>query len=142
MESTMKYINRIFRCGILYRNAALADKGLNGYQHLYIMKLCQNPGISQEELAKLVYINKSNVTRQLSLMEASGFVFRRTDENDRRSQQVFPTEKAYAIYPEVKKYVQLWNQILTEGLTEDESVFLVPVLKKMAQNAEKEIAKQ
>ena len=34
MDTLMKYIARIFRCSILYRNEILAHEGLNGYQHI------------------------------------------------------------------------------------------------------------
>ena len=52
MASFMRFVNRTSRCFTLYRNNKLEDKGINGYQHLYIIKICKNPGISQEELVR------------------------------------------------------------------------------------------
>lgn len=98
MDSLMKCIARIFRCSILYRNEILAQEGLNGYQHTYILKLCNNPGISQEQLSRMLYVNKSTVTRQLALLEQGGFVTRKPGSADKRTMLVYPTAKAEAVY--------------------------------------------
>ncbi|MGB4438459.1 MAG: MarR family transcriptional regulator [Sedimentibacter sp.] len=142
----MKYINTISRCAILYRNDKLENEGLNGYQHTYILKICNNPGISQEQLTRMIYVNKSNVTRQLSLLEQNGFITRKPGEKDKRLMQVFPTQKAYDIYPRVKSFISEWNSYLAEDFTEEERSILLSMLKhimdkatlKIEKNSEKE----
>ena len=74
MESLMKYVNHTARCATLYRSTQMCGTGLKGCQHGYIFQVCQNPGISQEQLAKNLSVNKSSVTRQLSALEQNGFV--------------------------------------------------------------------
>ena len=103
----------------------LAQEGLNGYQHTYILKLCNNPGISQEQLSRMLYVNKSTVTRQLALLEQGGFVTRKPGSADKRTMLVYPTAKAEAVYPKVKTAAQAWNDKLTEGLTEQERDWLL-----------------
>ncbi len=139
MDSLMKYIARIFRCSILYRNEILAQEGLNGYQHTYILKLCNNPGISQEQLSRMLYVNKSTVTRQLALLEQGGFVTRKPGSADKRTMLVYPTAKAEAVYPKVKAAAQAWNDKLTEGLTEQERDWLCGKLTLLMERAEAEV---
>lgn len=146
METLMKYINTISRCAILYRNDKLESEGLNGYQHTYIVKICNNPGISQEQLTKIIYVNKSNVARQLALLEQNGFITRKTCEKDKRSMLIFPTQKAYDIYPKVKSFINEWNSYLTEDFSEEERILLLSMLNhvmdkatfKIEKNSEKE----
>jgi DNA-binding MarR family transcriptional regulator len=135
MEALMKYISRTWRCAILYRNDKLLHEGLNGYQHSYILKICQNPGISQEQLAKMIYINKSNVTRQLSLLEQNGFITRCPSEKDKRVMQVFPTQKAMDIYPRVHDLMKEWNDYLTEDFTEEQLLQLYSMLELVMNKA-------
>jgi len=146
MDSLMKYISRTSRCAILYRNNKLEHEGLNGYQHTYILKICQNPGISQEQLAKMIYINKSNVTRQLALLEQNGFITRSCCEKDKRVMQVFPTQKAFDVYPKVRDLVLEWNSYLSEDFTEEERHQLYSmmehVMNKAISRLEKEIEKE
>ncbi|MGE5632188.1 MAG: MarR family winged helix-turn-helix transcriptional regulator [Caulobacteraceae bacterium] len=135
MEALMKYIGRTWRCAILYRNGKLEQEGLNGYQHSYIIKICQNPGISQEQLAQMIYINKSNVTRQLALLEQNGFIRRSLSEKDKRVMQVFPTQKALDIYPKVHNLLVEWNTYLTEDFTGEELSLLQSMLERVMNKA-------
>lgn len=146
MEALMKYISRTWRCAIMFRNDKLEQEGLNGYQHTYILKICQNPGISQEQLAQMILINKSNVTRQLALLEQNGFITRSSSEKDKRVMQVFPTQKALDIYPKVYKLLLEWNACLIEDFTEEEchqlQSLMERVMNKAISQVEKEVKKE
>jgi len=135
MDGLMKYISKTWRCAVMYRNGKLEHEGLNGYQHSYILKICQNPGISQEQLAKLIYINKSNVTRQLALLEQNAFITRTPSDKDKRVMQVFPTQKALEVYPKVCKFLSEWNASLVEGFTEEECRLLHSLLERVMNKA-------
>lgn len=135
LETIIKYISKTWRCSILYRNDKLEDEGLNGYQHTYILRICENPGISQEQLAKMIYINKSNVTRQLALLEQNGFITRYPSEKDKRVMQVFPTQRSFDIYPKVYNLLSDWNSYLTEDFTEEERNQLYSMMKQVMNKA-------
>lgn len=146
MEVLLKYISRIWRCSILYRNDKLEQEGLNGYQHSYILKICQNPGISQEQLSQLIYVNKSNVTRQLALLEQNGFITRSPGEKDKRLMQVFPTQKAFDVYPKVRALSMEWSSYLSEDFTEEQRQqlcsMLEHVMNKAMSRVDKEVRKE
>ena len=146
MEPLMKYIGRTWRCAVLYRNDKLEQEGLNGYQHTYILKICQNPGISQEQLAQMIFINKSNVTRQLALLEQNGFITRSSCEKDKRVMRVFPTQKALDIYPKVHDLLLEWNACLIEDFTREECHQLYSMMERVMNKAvlqvEKEVKKE
>lgn len=135
MGSLMKYINRISRCSTLFRNGKLEHEGLNGYQHVYIRNICREPGISQDSLAKSIYVNKSSVTRQLALLEQNGFIIRTPSDKDRRVMQVFPTQKALNILPEIKKLSAEWESAITLDLTDEERSLLLSILERMMEKA-------
>lgn len=138
MGALMKYINRISRCSTLFRNGKLEHEGLNGYQHVYIRNICREPGISQDNLAKYIYVNKSSVTRQLALLEQNGFITRTPSDKDRRVMRVFPTQKALNILPEIKKLSAEWESAITADLTDNERNLIVSILERiMEKSAEK-----
>ena len=136
MRSFLCLINRTSRFFRLYRSEQLEQEGLSGQQYLYILRVCETPGISQDGLAELLSINKSNVTRQLCQLEKGGFVTRVTPENDRRSLQVFPTERAQALYPRIRALHQSWNEQLLQDLTEAERADLCEKMERISQRAE------
>lgn len=130
MDSLMRYINRIHRCGNAYRAGRLEDIDLNGFQHIYIFEVCRHPGISQEQLAQHICVNKSNVTRQLGALEQAGFVSRIPSPDDKRVLQVFPTEKAERAFPRVSALMAEWNQRLLEDFSDEEGACLMSLLER------------
>ena len=135
MDSMMKAVKRVSRCFTLYRGRCLEAEGINGYQHSYLLRICEQPGLTQDELAQAIYVNKSNVTRQLALLEQEGFVTRQPGETDRRQMAVYPTDKARALYPRVRQVAMDWEAALLEGMGEEERAALAVSLEKMAARA-------
>lgn len=135
MPSLMRYINIISRCGLLWRGDKLRGTGLKPGQAPYILTLCHTPGLSQEQIARRIYIDKSNVTRHLGTLEREGFVERKQSETDRRVTLVYPTQKAYDIYPYVRQITREWNEYLTDGWTDEEIETLKSLLDRVSERA-------
>ena len=135
MPSMMRLINIISRCGAIWRSDRLEGTDLGDAHHSYILTLCRNPGISQDSLARRLFINKSNVTRTLAYLEKQGYVTRSTSEEDRRITLVYPTEKAYEMLPRIRGIVREWNEYVTSGLTPEEAGQLSVILPKLAAKA-------
>jgi len=142
MNSLMRYINRISRCAALFRSGKLESDGINGYQHTYIINICRYPGISQEMLARTIYVNKSSVTRQLALLEQNGYIYRTPSEKDKRVMQVFPTQKAYDILPKVKCMLEEWEAYITSGFTDEEKSFMLSLLERMMEKAAERVERE
>lgn len=137
MYPLMRQINITYRCGVLYRERQLADLGLNGYQPPYLSTLYRTPGISQEELARRMNLNKSSVARQLAALESAGYVRREADPADRRSLLVYPTEKALAVQERIGQTMRSWRQYLTQDFTPEEQEALSRLLTRVAERAER-----
>ena len=60
-------------------------------------------GMTQEQLARRIYQNKSSVARQLAVLEEAGFVRRVCCDSDRRVTELYPTERAKAALPEIRQ---------------------------------------
>lgn len=131
----MKYINRIHRCSGQYRSMRLTGTDLNSHQHIYIFHICRNVGISQYELSKRICINKSNVTRQLSILEKNEYIIRQSDENDHRIMRVYPTDKAKKLYPDVLRIMAEWNNLLLAELSDSEKEQFITLLERLTNKA-------
>ena len=131
----LKNIGIISRCTDMYRDDRFKELGINSRQAVYLQHICREPGITQDALGKNICVNKSNVTRQILLLEENGYVKRCPDESDRRQICVFPTDKAKELLPQIRKGFADWRQYLSEGLTEQEGEILCSVLAKIASKA-------
>ena len=133
---TMRYINTIARCANLYHDEALRSAGLSSYQSSYIPIVCAKPGITQDQIARELHVNRSSVTRQMTSLEENGFVTRRRSSDDRRAVEVYPTDKAQAVLPPVRAARKSWRSLLLEGMTDEEREALDVLLARLADRAQ------
>lgn len=133
---TMRYINTIARCSNLYHDEALRSAGLSSYQSSYIPIVCAKPGITQDQIARELHVNRSSVTRQMTSLEENGFVTRRRSSDDRRAVEVYPTDKAQAVLPAVREARKNWRSLLLEGMTDEEREALDVLLARLADRAQ------
>ena len=131
MPALMHHITDIARCAALYRQEELAALGLKSCHASYLSAICDTPGITQDQLARRIFINKSNVARQLVILEEDGFVERRPSPEDKRAIQVFPTHKARDCMPEIARIFRSWEDFVAQDLSVEERKCLVSMLEKM-----------
>lgn len=135
MPALMHNITDIARCAAQFRQEELAPLGLKACHASYLSAICCCPGITQDQLARRIFINKSNVARQLVILEEEGFVERRPSPDDKRAIQVFPTEKAKECLPRIHEIFRCWESFVAQDLTEEERKILVSMLDKMKQRS-------
>ncbi len=138
----MRLVNIISRCGAMYRAEEFRDLGLCAPHHSYIISICRHPGVSQEQLAEQICVDKSNVARQLAHLEQEGYIERRQSEADKRAYLVYPTQKAVDALPRVRQGLAKWNEYVTQDLTPEESEQLVAMMEKVADRARQYIREQ
>ena len=135
MSQIIKDMTEITRCGVDYRTEKLAPLGLKACHASYLLEICGDPGISQDKLAQRICINKSNVARQVAILEENGFVSRCSCTADKRVMKLYPTEKTLELLPQIKDIMNCWENCLTHDLTEDELDTLSALLARMKYRA-------
>ena len=136
MPSLSKNVNIISRCAHSYRSDALCGTSLSACHYFYIFHICNSPGISQDSLAKALYINKSSVARALVTLEDDGYVIRKQDIEDKRKILVYPTDKAKEILPFVRDVARGWNEFLLSCLDENEKTAVLNIIEKITRKAQ------
>ncbi len=135
MTQIIRDMLEISRCSVQYRSDHLAPLGLKSIHASYLTEICANPGISQDRLARLIFINKSNVARQVAVLEEDGFVRRVPSAADKRVMELYPTDKTLEILPQITQMLQCWENCITSDLTEEEKDLLTVLLGKMSSRA-------
>ena len=116
------------------RSREIIDEIQKEYGAIHI--LINNAGITQDQLALRLHVNRSNVTRQLAMLEENGFVLRRRSESDRRAVEVYPTQKAEETLSAVRAVYRSWREKLFYDLTSEERDRLESLLERLARRAE------
>lgn len=102
---------------------------------MYVLRICEVPGITQDQFNSLFYINPSNITRSVAALEKMGYLERRPNEKDKRTCCLYPTEKAKAAYQPLRQICEEWNRRITGGLTEEERAQFMCLLEKVGEAA-------
>lgn len=135
MSQIIRDIIEIARCSVQYRADQLAPMGLKSCHASYLTEICANPGISQDKLARLICINKSNVARQAAILEEDGFIVRKPSPADKRVMELYPTEKTLQLLPEISQILKCWEGCIGSTLDENEITQLSALLAKMKARA-------
>ena len=135
MSEIIRDITEITRCGVQYRTDSFAPMGLKACHGSYLQEICARPGISQEQLAQSICINKSNVARQAAALEEGGFIKRCCCDKDKRVMRLYPTEKTMELLPEIDRIMSSWQDLLTQELSPEEQALLARMLEKMKRKA-------
>ena len=135
MTDISRDIMELARLATQYKTDALAPLGLKGFHSSYLSAVCLYPGISQDKLAQLICINKSNIARQAVILEEDGFIIRQPSQSDKRVMELYPTEKTKALMPEIQGMLRKWEILLTEDLTPEELTLIVDVLQRIKHKA-------
>lgn len=109
----------------------LKELGVNVGQFPHLMCVCNNPGITQDEISVRTKTDKSTVAKMIKQLLDAGFVKREDNADDKRSHFVFPTQKALRIYPAIVKEKQDWHDTLTRSLTSEERQIFDLLLAKL-----------
>ena len=135
MSQIIRDITEIARCGAQYRSEALAPMGLKACHASYLTEICAQPGISQDQLARKICINKSNVARQAAILEEDGFITRVSSPADKRTLQLYPTQKTLDLLPQISPILRQWEECLTCDISNQEKDLLEQILSKMKDKA-------
>lgn len=105
-----------------YRAYAQKQLKANGYnitidQWLVIKAILENPGVSQQELAVMVFKDTASVTRIIDLLVKGGYMTRDTDPADRRKTILAVNEKGIKTIEDVQAVVVKNRAKALEGIT-------------------------
>lgn len=135
MPNISKYCSIFERCSLMYKNNNLNEYGICGAHVIYFFFLNRNPGATQEEISKNLFLNKSNVARSLQYLEQNDFIYREIDKDDKRINHVYLTEKGISLVPIIREKISEFNKIVSNGFTEEELTKLDEMLYRLASNA-------
>lgn len=129
-----RLISILYRKGNIYKNIILDDFNITASEQPFLSSLFNEDGVSQEYLSSKLLLDKASTTRSLQSLIDKGYIKKKKDENDKRINRIFLTEKSKSIEKEIKARLENWNDILTSDLNESEKEMAYLVLNKMVNN--------
>ncbi len=111
----------------------LKEAGISiSFEVLEVMKILRTQGdLNQQDLADLLFKDKSSITYLIDNMVKAGLVTRREDEADRRNKLIILTDSANLLKEQLEPLARHCYLALAEELTDDEIMAGISTLAKM-----------
>ncbi len=131
MDITERKITKIARETEKLVLLTMREEGVGTAEIDLIHALRHHPGCTQAQLAELLHADKAAIARRTKNLEGKGYLVRRDAPNDRRSQLLYPTEKAESLKSSKAEIEAAFYEYITSALTEEEAVAFAASLDKL-----------
>ena len=116
-------------------NRELKHLNLTEGQVPCLMVLSKNPGITQDELAKILHIDKGTIARAVRKLEEKELLDRIQDQKNRRRYLLSLTSKGDDRIPEILSAEEKWEKLIFTGFPDEERSHVVNCVKILAKNS-------
>lgn len=131
MDITERKITKIAREAEKLVLVALREDGVGTAEIDLIHALRHNPGCTQARLTEILHADKAAIARRTRNLEAKGFLVRRDDPNDKRSQLIYPTERAETLKSSKAEIEASFYEYLLSTLTAAEAETFAALLNRL-----------
>lgn len=138
MTEILREIGMIARALDSISNIEFKEYDLTKGQYLYLVRICEKPGIIQEKLAEMIKVDRTTAARAVKKLEISGFIEKKEDEHNKKIKKLFPTEKGMATYPFIKEENDYSERVALKGFSDIETENMLHSLRRIRSNIEKD----
>lgn len=131
MDSLIRINRKLFTVNN-YNNDSLIGIG----QINILNEIMNHEKITQDELAKVMNLDKTTIAKAVKRLESNGLITRNQCETDRRKKELSVTEKVLNVKEHMTKHMDENRNSIFEGVNEDEMDIFQDVLKKIETNIE------
>ena len=127
MKEILREIGMIARALDSISNIEFKEFDLTKGQYLYVVRICENPGIIQEKLAEMIKVDRTTAARAIKKLEMNGFIEKRDDSLNKKIKK---------LYPFIKRENDYSNRVALAGFTEEEMETIHDLLQRVRKNVE------
>lgn len=138
MKEILREIGMIARALDSISNIEFKEYDLTKGQYLYLVRVCENPGIIQEKLAEMIKVDRTTAARAIKKLEMNGFIEKIDDQHNKKIKKLFPTEKGNNVFPFIQREHDHSNKVALTGLSDEEEEILFNLIHRVRTNIEKD----
>ena len=138
MDSTERKITKIAREVSKFTVQTMKEEGVGTAEFDFIHLVRHNPGITQTQVRESLKIDKGAAARRAASLEAKGYLIRKPNPEDGRSQLLYATPKAEQLKNSKAHIEALFYEWLLAELPEEEKKSFSKTLGKLYLRSKKE----
>jgi DNA-binding MarR family transcriptional regulator len=118
----------------MFTERKLKEHELSFGEQIIIMFLSANENVNQEAISKKYMIDKGMVAKTLDKLEQKGFIRRLQNPENKRENIISLQQKGIDILSDMVDVLKEWNEILYDGMSEEEIASVKRLTGKMVEN--------
>ncbi len=138
MDITKREITKIAREANKLTIRTMRETGIGSGEFDLIHLVRHHPGISQKEISETLNMDKGAVARRVANLEGKGYLTRKVNPKDGRSQWIYATEKAETLKNSKAIVETTFYEWLTEELSEEDREVFSRILEQLYLRSKKE----
>lgn len=127
---TVPFVSILYREHAKYLNEKVKDENLSFGLYPLLIKIYNNEGIIQEQLAQNFHLNESTITRNLKKLEDKGFIERIPEK---RTKVIKITKKGKMTAQKVMDLDEKWDEKIKEIIGKEEYNDFLKTLRKISE---------
>lgn len=131
MDNSERKITKIAREASKFTVQTMKEEGIGTAEFDFIHLVRHNPGITQADVREQLKIDKGAAARRAASLENKGYLYRKPNPDDGRSQLLYATEKAEQLKNSKANIESVFYDWLLEGLDENEKQTFCELLDKL-----------
>lgn len=131
MDITKRHITKIVREVNKLTVRTMKAEGIGTGEFDLIHTVRHNPGISQKDICNMLNSDKGAIARRVARLEEKGYLVRKANPKDGRSQLLYATEKAEDLKTSKASVETVFYDWLLEELSEEDKIEFSRILEKL-----------
>lgn len=133
-QETIDYFLKVVWQTVANRyNQLVAEHGITQSIGYLLINIDEKEGTTVSQVAALLGLKSTSLSRMLAQLEKSGFIYRELNEGDKRSVKIYLTELGKEKRHQARVIGKLFNNYLNEHISENDREYLIKMLKKVNQ---------
>jgi DNA-binding MarR family transcriptional regulator len=132
----LREIGMIARCLNTIADAEYKRFNLEKGQFLYVVRVCEYPGINQETLSNMLKVDRSTTAKAVGKLSKQGYIRKERSEKDKRAYKLYPTPRARQAYDVLRQVEENASERALRDFSDEERMQVLSLLAKMRKNAE------
>lgn len=138
MGNILREIGAIERCFESIANIEFKHYGVAKNQYIYLVRICENPGIIQEKILHILKVDRSTASRAIEKLRQEGFIYKEKGPDNKKNKALYPTARGEAMNKILKREDDYSNAVAVQGFTLEERAVLLELLQRIRKNVEPE----
>ena len=126
-----RQMGAISRQAMMKMNQEASQYELDNNLFLILTRIVEHPAIHQSQLAELVQIDKTTLSRSLRKLEERGLIVKKNKAQNKKFKELYPTTSALKVYDKLIGFEDRYIQTKLHQLTSSELFQLEHILSKI-----------